>query len=61
MNVDVRRTRRAGGGEDEASKVLLQYPPELSANDRVAITVLDEARTQEGEYLNDSLVDLYLK
>lgn len=40
---------------------MFHYPPETSASDRVAINSLDEARTQEGEFLNDSLVDLYLK
>ena len=41
--------------------MVFHYPPEASASDRVAINSLDEARTQEGEFLNDNLVDLYLK
>ncbi|CAM9784990.1 unnamed protein product [Pylaiella littoralis] len=56
-----RRTLRSGGGREKLGKVLFHYPPESSASDRVGINSLDEARTQEGEFLNDSLVDLYLK
>lgn len=57
----LRRTLRSGGGREKLGKVLFHYPPESSASDRVGINSLDEARTQEGEFLNDSLVDLYLK
>lgn len=57
----IRRTLRSGALKEEASQVLFHYPPEPSSTDRVAIHSLDEARTQEGEFLNDSLVDLYLK
>eukprot|EP00903_Cladosiphon_okamuranus_P020870 g19165.t1 len=59
--VRARRTLRSGGVNETSGKVLFQYPAETSASDRVAINSMDEARTQEGEFLNDSLVDLYLK
>lgn len=56
-----RRTLRSGAANETSGKVVFHYPPETAASDRVAINSLDEARTQEGEFLNDSLVDLYLK
>eukprot|EP00904_Undaria_pinnatifida_P005284 jgi/Undpi1/1886/HiC_scaffold_12.g05273.m1 len=59
--VRTRRTLRSHTVREETSQVVFHYPPEASASDRVAINSLDEARTQEGEFLNDSLVDLYLK
>ncbi|CAN0018782.1 unnamed protein product, partial [Scytosiphon promiscuus] len=59
--VRARRTLRSGVSRGDFGKVLFHYPPEASASDRIAINSLDEARTQEGEFLNDSLVDLYLK
>lgn len=37
------------------------YPPESTATNRIAINLLDEARTAEGEYLNDNLMDLFLR
>lgn len=61
MLVLPRRTLRSGVAKGAFGKVLFHYPPEASASDRIAINTLDEARTQEGEFLNDSLVDLYLK
>ncbi|CAM9544602.1 unnamed protein product [Ascophyllum nodosum] len=59
--VRTRRTLRSGTENEDAGRLLLYYPPESSAGDRVAVTVVDEARTQEGEFLNDSLIDLCLK
>lgn len=47
--------------QSESPSVMFHYPPEASETDRVAINSMDEARTQDGEFLNDSLVDLYLK
>ncbi|CAM9497083.1 unnamed protein product, partial [Discosporangium mesarthrocarpum] len=47
--------------EREANAVLFQYPPEKRALDRISVTANDMLRTQEGEFLNDSLVDLKLK
>ncbi|CAN0009676.1 unnamed protein product, partial [Choristocarpus tenellus] len=41
--------------------MLFQYPPSMTALDRISVTEMDLLRTQEGEFLNDSLVDLYLK
>jgi hypothetical protein len=41
--------------------VLLQYPPEKAASNSVAITRGDLDRLEPFEFLNDNLVDFYLK
>lgn len=56
-----RHSLRSEVKNSAAARTLFHYPPEASASDRVAINGLDEARTQEGEFLNDNLVDFYFK
>ena len=46
---------------EEAAQLLLRYPPAEGEKDAVEITRGDEARLDEGEFLNDSLIDFYLK
>ena len=57
-----RRTRatRAGPAETDPTPVF-QYPPGVAANDSVDITRGDLRRLEPDEFLNDNLVDFYLK
>ena len=48
-------------GDDRMSEVLLQYPVEADAQDPVPISIGDLKRLKPGEFLNDNLINFYLK
>ncbi|CAM9919176.1 unnamed protein product, partial [Ectocarpus sp. 13 AM-2016] len=45
----------------ESNPILFFYPPEVSARNRVAVSASDEQRTEERKWLNDNLIDLYVR
>uniref|UniRef100_A0A7S4A074 Ubiquitin-like protease family profile domain-containing protein n=1 Tax=Pelagomonas calceolata TaxID=35677 RepID=A0A7S4A074_9STRA len=57
-----RRTRatRAGPAETDPTPVF-QYPPGVAASDSIVVTRGDLRRLEPGGYLNEKLVDFYLK
>ena len=57
-----RRTRatRAGPAETDPTPVF-QYPPGVAASDSIVVTRGDLRRLEPDEFLNDNLVDFYLK
>ncbi|CAM9201167.1 unnamed protein product [Chrysoparadoxa australica] len=56
------RLRRRNAKKFGSSGVpFLVYPPERDAQDTITLFQCDLERTEMGEFLNDSLVDLYLK
>jgi len=55
-----RREQRLGPAETDPTPVF-QYPPGVEANDSVDITRGDLRRLEPDEFLNDNLVDFYLK
>lgn len=57
-----RRSRRHAKQESEdAATVLLQYPLDASSVDAVPLTKGDLGRLEEAEFLNDNIVDFFLK
>lgn len=57
-----RRSRRHAKQESEdAATVLLQYPLDASSVDAVPLTSGDLGRLEEAEFLNDNIVDFFLK
>ncbi|KAJ1457572.1 hypothetical protein M885DRAFT_515174 [Pelagophyceae sp. CCMP2097] len=46
---------------DAASIKLFQYPPGVEERDSILLTKADYERMEPGEFLNDNLVDFYLK
>jgi len=59
----LRRKTRSGGriGSDDSGRRLFTYPPGADSLDVVTITAGDRERLAPGEYLNDNIVDWYLK
>jgi hypothetical protein len=58
------RLRARGRGEGDSSRdsdVVLVYPMESGVRDAITIHHCDLLRAEPGEFLNDSLVDFYLK
>ena len=55
-----RRTRRSPGAGADATP-LFQYPPGPAAVDSIVVTRGDVDRLEPDEFLNDNLVDLYVK
>lgn len=52
------RSMTSNGAELDSNKTLLIYPPGRSA---VTVTVSDVARLSDGEFLNDTLIEFYLR
>ena len=48
-------------GDQRMSQVILQYPEEDDAQDSVPICIGDVKRLRPGEFLNDNLINFYLK
>ena len=48
-------------GDQRMSQVILQYPEEDDAQDSVPICIGDVKRLKPGEFLNDNLINFYLK
>lgn len=53
------KPRRERGPKDD--EVVLQYPPGVAAVDAVALTAGDVERLEPQEFLNDNIVDFFLK
>jgi len=54
----------AGGGPlvgEEEARLLFKFPLHPEAPDRVALTSLDRVRLEEGEFLNDNVIDFHFK
>ena len=57
-----RRTRATHAGPAETDPTLVfQYPPGVAASDSIVVTRGDLRRLEPGGYLNEKLVDFYLK
>ena len=57
-----RRTRATRAGPAETDPTLVfQYPPGVAASDSIVVTRGDLRRLEPGGYLNEKLVDFYLK
>ena len=59
-----RRSMRSSGRRSSVTgeaRVIIQYPPEKTATDPVVLTEGDRGRLDQWEFLNDNLVDWYLK
>lgn len=56
-----RRSSSSRKRDEEENRVILQYPFGASAVDAVALTAGDLSRLEETEFLNDNIVDFFLK
>ena len=56
-----RLARPSPGRKEDDARLVLQYPPERTAQDPVVLTAGDAARLEPFEFLNDNLVDFALK
>ena len=53
--------RRMRTGPRTGTEPVFQYPPSVAASDSIVVTRGDLHRLEPGEYLNEKLVDFYLK
>jgi hypothetical protein len=54
-------TSKSADASETQDRIQLVYPTEKGAQDVITLTLTDYARLDEGEFLNDNIVDFFLK